>query len=181
MVQAAVDAHTVARIWKFLSDAHYITYRSKDLHLRVPVINRSVRLFSFWHLRVSLSESGRIVGRATITNLPMFSLTDSWSLFDAYVVGCELALVLITLLHALAVSGLLAPCVTYVRNLTQPQRKTVNLMAATVDGGRNQRFSRWFQLLSQLSFVALTIGVFSSMWLTSSATRCVLDSLEKTL
>ena len=120
-LQAAVDAHTVARIWRFLIDAHFVTDNSKELTLKVPVLNRRVQIFSFWQLKISLSQSGRIVGRASITNAPMYSSSNAWSVKDALSVASDVLLLLLTLLHTLSVCGLVAPAANYVMRYLKPQ------------------------------------------------------------
>lgn len=170
MLQAAVDAHTVARIWRFLLDAHFITDRSRELHLRVPVLNRSAQIFSFWHLKISIGRSGRIVGRATINNTPAYSSTTTWSLFDIYNAASDFFLVFLTLLHTLFVSGLLAPCVNFLLRRLKPQCDDGSA-TATATHEQLTLPSRWFQLLCQISCVALTIGIIFSMWLNASSLR----------
>lgn len=182
-LQAAVDAHTVARIWRFLIDAHFITDSSKELTLSVPVLNRSAQIFSFWKLKISMSQSGRITGRASITNAPMYSSGIGWSVFDVLSVASDVFLLLFTLLHTLFVSGLLAPSVDLFMRHLKPQNKDARSDAAAVLSTPEQSDlpSCWFQLLCQFSCVALTVSVIVGMWLTSSTLRCALSCLPLSL
>lgn len=169
-----MDAHTVARIWRFLLDAHFLTDRSREVRIKVPVLNRRAKIFSFWHLKISMSQTGRIIGRATITNAPMYSSSDSWSLFDVYSVAIDVVLVILTLLHTLSVSGLLAPCSTFLLRRLRPLRDERDTSATDMPVQSIKLPSRWFQLLCQFSCGALTMSIFYGMYLNSSALRYVL-------
>lgn len=136
----------------------------------MPVLNRRAQIFSFWQLKISLSQSGRIVGRASITNAPMYSSSNAWSVKDALSVASDVLLLLLTLLHTLSVCGLVAPAVNYVMRYLKPQKDDISAAALAMPE-QAQQPSRWFQLLCQLSCAALTIGVILGMWLNSSVLR----------
>lgn len=172
-LQAAVDAHSVARIWRLLLDAHFVTDRSKELHLKVPVLNRSKQVFSFWHLKIQMSQSGRITGQGTFTNTRVYSSTHSWSPSDVYSVLSDIFLVVITTLHTLAVSGLLDPFVSFLLRYIRPPRDDTKAEATdALNESMSQPPSRWFQLLCQFSCAALALGIILASAVNSYVLRC---------
>lgn len=153
-MQAAVDAHTVAKIWQYLRDAYFIDSRSEMISMMLAVENARARVLSFWNLRIQLTPSGRFSGRATLNSIPLARLLtrEGWVR-----TAMHAALLILVFSHTVVVSS---PRPTETRTFGRPTH--------SVKTGR-PRVSTWFRLLCQISFGCLCGSVLVNIWLNTAA------------
>jgi hypothetical protein len=164
-MQAAVDAHAVARIWQVLRDGGFVDQATKELHFRAAIFNARARTYAFWHQTVRSLSSGTLSSRAWIENMPVYSVklrSGKFSGHGLYVMSLNVILFSLCLLHTAFVSGFL-PWVTEPNSRQDPQR----VMHA--------KSSRWFRILCQVSVAVLAVLLFKGI----SANGVVLRMAEE--
>lgn len=158
-MQTKVDGPTVARIWKFLRDAHFIDASSHSLRFRLAALNSEGQSIVFWSMRLSILPSGRLQSHAEFLEAPLFGL-DGLSERDSFSLSLYVLMLILTIAHIAFISGL---CTTRHPPVAQE----------VYDSDCPIKFAKWFRVLSQLAAVGLVATVVIGGIVNSSAVRQV--------
>lgn len=165
-MQSGVDKHTVARVWQFLRDAHYVDAHTTQLQLSAMVINHEAQTLAVWHLRISMLSAGRFRGRASVTTAPSHDGPGRRRTFST---TARVAAYALALLHTLFVVGLL-PSTSGEQPLSSPGSRGP---AKDGDAPSSTQHSVWFRLCCIAAFLGLTASLVLSLCLGSAARRLV--------
>lgn len=103
-MQATVDAHTAARIWRFLKDGGFMDSKSHQLDVQMALHNSVSGVTVLWNLIIRLQPSGRIQADGVFMPITSSSLHHH-SILATNIVACAVAL-----MYALFVTGLVPRC-----------------------------------------------------------------------
>lgn len=165
-MQAGVDKHTVARIWHFLRDGHFIDTSTRELDLRIAVVNHHAHTAAVWRLRISMLLAGRFRGQSTTYTAPMHVGPSREQEGQVYSRTMQLLLLALTLLHTLSVTGFL-----YGHRRISPE--TDGLSSSTRKATKDGQHSLWFRLLCLLGLAGLSISVLLDWYMGTASSRLV--------
>lgn len=63
-------------MWQYLRDGRFIDEQSSKLHFHVAVLNELASVVAQWHMHIVKDPSGRFLGRAAITAVPVYFWSD---------------------------------------------------------------------------------------------------------
>lgn len=148
-MQVAVDWPTIANMWHFLRDAHFVDATSQALTFRLAVANRKSHTVVLWRMILRVLPSGRLQSQAAFMDAPLL-----WENLGTFENVGSLAMHAITFLlsmaHTALVSGFYVP---------QPQLYDPSHCAAD----NPAEASRWFRTLCQAAFIGLSITLACSL------------------
>lgn len=161
-MQAAVDGPTVARMWQFLRDAHFIDSSSQHLTFRLAVLNPRSQTVGFWIMHLAMLPSGRLQSVATVIDAPIL-WSEGVTLQDLLKFSTSGIIVLFTLAHTAFVSGL------------HPDRFLQLALPETsdTDAELTHRSSDWFRRICQLSCIGLVSTMIVGLHVNASVLRQV--------
>lgn len=70
-LQVQTDLHRVYRIWQYMRDGRFVDEVTSMLHFRLTSLNDQASVVTDWHMHVRRLPSGRFLGRASITAVPL--------------------------------------------------------------------------------------------------------------
>lgn len=165
-MQAGVDMHTVALVWNFLRDGHFIDTSTRELDLRTAFVNHHAHIATVWRLRISMLSAGRFRGRSTIYTAPMHVYPSRGKEGQVYSTTMQLLLLAITLLHTLCVTGFL-----HAHRPISPE--TVGIASSTRKAAKDGRHSLWFRLLCLLGLAGLSISILLGWYMGKASSHLV--------
>lgn len=160
-----MDFPTVARMWRFLRDAHFLDANSEAIGFKVAALNTQARILSSWNMRLSILPSGRLQSHATVLNAPILFL-GATSTQDMFEFSMYMLLLLLSLAHTIVATGL-----PQMPAKSEGARTTT---AALLEGSTaDPRPSKWFRVLCQLSFCGLAITTLLGLYWNVATVRQV--------
>lgn len=171
-VQAAVDRATVARVWQFMRDAHFVDTSSQTLKFQVAVLNSEAHTVAFWSMRISMLPSGRFRAHASIVSAPLLSSGSFWSPRDILSSATHMLVFFLTLAHTASVSGVM--CFAHEAISSRQGAPSTETDTGTATGTVSvdmSKTSHWFRSLCQLSFLGLCISLVCGSYLNGATVR----------
>lgn len=108
-VQATADTHTVARMWRFLRDGHFLDSHSHQLTLQLAMHNSAAHITTFWNLLLCPLSSGSIEAHGALSPIPS-GLEWPPSRHDYGAVAIDILACAVAVLYTLFITGLLSHC-----------------------------------------------------------------------
>lgn len=157
-VQAAVDRATIAHMWHFMRDAHFIDGKTQSLIFKL-VVNLNSRTVALWSMRLAFLPSGQLQSYATVLSAPLL-WRETVSVRDLLKFTTLVMPLLLSCAHAAFLSEL---------HLTPGSHfgRPANEYDAAL------RSSRWFCRLCQVACVGLAASFAGSWYLNQVITQQV--------